>query len=197
MAEEKELEAPTAASAPPVEAAPPTPEKPVPPPEGEDWATRFKYLLADFENFRKRAARERDSLGKAVRADVALALLPTYEAAARAREAVARLSPNDPVRRGVELLAKELASFFENEHVTPVARLGEPFRSEWHEAVAEARPRENAPEGTVLEVVQQGYRADSILLRPAKVVVARALPASTSAAAATEATSEPDASDSG
>ena len=196
MPEEKEAEA---APVPPTtpEAAPPTPESPVPSEEVQDWETRFKYLFADFENFRRRAAKERDALRRTVRGDVLLAMIPSYEAAQRAREAVSRLPPNDPVRKGIDLLVREFLTLFDNEHVTPVARRGEPFRAEWHEAVAEAVPEAGVRDGTVIDIVQQGYRIDSLLLRPAKVVVAPGPAAAEPGAAATAAAGEPDASDSG
>jgi len=184
---------------PPTPAAPEAPglagEKPAPADEGEDWATRFKYLFADFENFRKRAARDRESIARSTRAQVILELLPSYEAAQKAREAVTRLPPSDPIRKGIDLLVHEFLDFFEREHVTTVAQRGEPFRSDCHEAVAEAPPRDRLGEGMVLEVVQQGYRIDSTLLRPAKVVVARVPPAAAPSAAATEAAGEPDTTD--
>jgi len=168
------------ASAPPDEespaaaAAPPAAESP---PPDEDWATRFKYLLADFENYRKRSTKERESFRADVRAALIESLLPLHEAAAKAREAVTHLPPADPVRRGVELLSKEWQSFLDREGVVPVARVGTPFHAEWHEAVAEAPAKDARAEGTVLEIVQQGYRIGRVLLRPAKVVVARAKPA--------------------
>ncbi|MCI4354353.1 MAG: nucleotide exchange factor GrpE [Thermoplasmata archaeon] len=196
MVEEKEPEAVPPVPPPDVETAAPA-ATPTPPEPVEDWATRFKYLLADFENFRKRAAKEREFLRRDVRADVLLTIIPLYEAAQRAREAVARLPSTDPVRKGIELLAREWMAFFDAEHMIPVARVGDRFRAEWHEAVAEAPPTGAATDGTILEVIQQGYRIDAALLRPAKVAVARAPPSSGPAAAASEAASEPDTLDSG
>ena len=175
MSEEEKGEA-TASDAPPtalpkaVEPLPPTPG----PAPTEDWATRFKYLLADFENFRRRAAREHESTRRSVRAELILGLLPLYEAAARARDATLSMPPDDPIRRGVELLAREWSAFLEGEKVRPLARAGDVFRAEQHEAIAEAPPRTDAPAGTIVEVVQQGYRLENLVLRPAKVVVARA-----------------------
>jgi molecular chaperone GrpE len=192
--EKQEDGVPAPAATAPLEPAP-TAEPPAPAPEPEDWESRFKYLFADFENFRRRAGKERDSLRRTVRGDVILGLLPSFEAAQRAREAVSRLPPNDPVRKGIDLLVREFLTFFDNEHVTPVARRGEPFRAEWHEAVAEAAPTEGARDGTVVEIVQQGYRIESLLLRPAKVVVARAPQAAEPGSAAAEAAGEPDVSD--
>jgi hypothetical protein len=74
---------PAPAASGPLEPAP-TAEPPVPAPEPEDWESRFKYLFADFENFRRRAGKERDSLRRTVRGDVILGLLPSFEAAQRA-----------------------------------------------------------------------------------------------------------------
>ncbi len=170
--------APSAATPSPPSAAPPAAAAPE-----EGWETRFKYLFADFENFRRRVDRERDTARDQVRADLLRGLLPVYEAALRAREAVARLGPSDPVRRGIDLLAQEWQAFLDGARVVPVARTGGRFEAERHEAVAEAPVSATHPEGSIVEIVQQGYRMGSVLLRPAKVVVARA-PSGTSASAA-------------
>ena len=140
----------------------------------EDWATRYKYLFADFENFRRRVDRERESSSRQVRAALLRELLPLYEAFHFAFEAAARLPAGDPLRGGLESLAREWQTFLKNEGVDPVARVGEPFQAEVHEAVGELPAGEGRAEGSVGEVVQQGYRFFGGLLRPAKVIVARA-----------------------
>ncbi len=154
----------------PPETAPPLPAEAEP---AEDWETRFKYLLADFENFRRRNAREQERSRTGAKADLLRALLPLHEAFARAREAVRRHPANDPVRRGVELLVEEWEGFLTAEGVEPIARAGQPFRAEEHEAVGEAPVTPAHPEGSVVDIVQQGYRFPGGLLRLAKVVVAR------------------------
>jgi molecular chaperone GrpE len=155
-------------------------DPPAPPPAGgadaprvEEWETRFTYLYSDFENFRRRTERERETLRIRSEAEVLREVLPIVEAAEKAVEAVQELPRRDPVRRGVELLQQTIASFLETHGVHPVATAGQPFRAEEHEAVAEAPPSAKAPEGAVAEVVQQGYAFSGGLLRPAKVVVAR------------------------
>lgn len=167
---ESEAPGPTAAPAKGTPREAPVPEVAAP---VEDWATRFKYLLADFENYRKRADREREAARLSARADILRALLPIFEASEKARDAVAQLPAKDPVRRGLDLLGVAWHSFLEGEKVTPVAHPGARFASELHEAVAEAPARSAHDDGTVVEVVQQGYRLGTALLRPAKVVVAR------------------------
>jgi molecular chaperone GrpE len=151
------------------------PEEPAPPPAPpeEDWATRYRYLLADFENYRRRAERDRESISRQARGAMVRELLPIVEAFRAAREVVAKLPGSDPVRRGMELLDREWSTFLKHEGVEPVARVGDPFRPDEAEAVGEAPATETAVDGTVAEVVQQGYRFFGGLLRPAKVIVAR------------------------
>jgi molecular chaperone GrpE len=148
-----------------------------PPAPVEDWATRYKYLFADFENYRRRSDRDRESASRQARGGMLRELLPILEAFRAAREAVGELPADDPVRRGMDLLEREWSTFLKHEGVEPVAQVGRPFRAEEEEAVGEAASSATAPDGTVVEVVQQGYRFFGGLLRPAKVVVARTPPA--------------------
>ncbi|MCI4335129.1 MAG: nucleotide exchange factor GrpE [Thermoplasmata archaeon] len=168
-AENPGTEAPPPPPAPPVEAVEPAAPEP-------DWATQYKYLLAEFDNFRKRTEREREQRGRDARALVLRELLPFYDALGKASESVRSLAETDPVRRGFELLLREWERFLDREEVTAIARAGELFRAEVMEAVGEARASKARPEGTVTEVVQQGYISGARLLRPARVVVARTPP---------------------
>jgi len=149
------------------------PNVPAPTPPAEDWATRYKYLLADFENYRRRTERDREGLTRQARGAMLRELLPIVEASRAARDAMAKLPTDDPVRRGMDLLDREWGAFLHHEGVEPVAKVGSPFRPDEAEAVGEAPvPRGGSP-GHVVEVVQQGYRFFGGLLRPAKVIVAR------------------------
>jgi molecular chaperone GrpE len=156
----------------PEEAPPAAPPAPASEPK-EDWETRYKYLFADFENFRRRTSKERETLTRQARAAMLRELLPLLEAFRAAAGASAHLPASDPLRRGLELLDREWATFLKREGVEPVAEVGRPFRADEAEAVGEAPAGTDAPDGTVREVVQQGYRFFGGLLRPAKVVVAR------------------------
>jgi molecular chaperone GrpE len=151
------------------------PEVPAAPP-AEDWATRYKYLLADFENYRRRSERDREFITRQSRAGMLRELLPILEAFRTAREALNHLPASDPVRKGLEILDREWMTFLKHEGVQPVATLGHPFRADEAEAVGDTLADEQHPDGTVAEIVQQGYRFFGGLLRPAKVVVARAPP---------------------
>jgi molecular chaperone GrpE len=140
----------------------------------EDWATRYKYLLADFDNFRRRVERDRESISRQARAGLVRELLPIIEAFRVARSSFAHLPASDPTRKGLDILDHEWTTFLKHEGVEPVAQVGRAFRPEEAEAVGELPADEKHPAGTVTEVVQQGYRFYGGLLRPAKVVVARA-----------------------
>jgi molecular chaperone GrpE len=140
----------------------------------EDWSTRYKYLLADFDNFRRRVDRDRESISRQSRAALVRELLPIIEAFQAARKSFAQLPASDPVRRGLDLLDHEWSKFLKHEGVEPVAVAGKPFRADEEEAVGEHPADGEHPEGSVVEVVQQGYRFFGGLLRPAKVIVARA-----------------------
>ena len=164
---------PDDAPAPPPAEAPPSAA--APPPEPKDaWETRFKYLLADFENFRRRAAKEHEATTRQARGAILRELLPLVEAFRSASQSTRHLPSSDPLRRGLELLDREWSTFLKHEGVEPVAEVGRPFVAAEAEAVGEAPATAEAPDGAVAEVVQQGYRFFGGLLRPAKVIVARA-----------------------
>ena len=156
----------------------------------EDWATRYKYLLADFDNFRRRVERDREAISRQARAGLVRELLPIIEAFRVAHEALAHLPASDPTRKGLDLLDHEWTTFLKHEGVEPVAVTGRPFVADEAEAVGEVAADRTHPDGTVAEVVQQGYRFFGGLLRPAKVIVARARPAAPDDASADAAAQE-------
>ncbi|MCI4339308.1 MAG: nucleotide exchange factor GrpE [Thermoplasmata archaeon] len=188
MADDPESDAPAEGGPETVPAAPPGASVPTAP--GEDWSTRYKYLLADFENYRRRSERDREGITRQARGGMLRELLPIIEGFRAARDAVGKLPSDDPVRRGMELLDREWSTFLHHEGVEPVVKVGGPFRPEEAEAVGEAIVAEGAPDGLVVEVVQQGYRFFGGLLRPAKVIVGRHPPATTEATVLVEAKSE-------
>ncbi len=138
-----------------------------------EWESRFKYLFADFENYRKRTERERDSIRRRAEADVLRNLLPIQDAFERAREFIRHAPRSDPVRKGFDLLGHEWDAFLKREGIEPVAKPGNRFDPDENEVVGEGPVSSGHPVDTVVEVVQQGYRFQGGLLRPAKVIVAR------------------------
>jgi molecular chaperone GrpE len=169
-----EAQAPSAGETPPTLSSPP--DRASPASNEEEWESRYRYLLAEFDNFRKRTEREREQARRETRALVLRQLLPLHDAFVKAEDAARELPSEDPLRRGMELLFREWERFLAGDRFQPVARLGEPFRPEEEEAVGEIPSRDLWKDGTVAEVVQQGYRSPGGLLRPAKVIIVRARP---------------------
>lgn len=159
------------------EGSPPTATPPpaaATPPGADDWETRFKYLLADFDNFRRRTERDRAGVRTEAEALLLRRLIPLVEGFRQAEVAGRTLPTSDPLRRGLELLGHELETVLRSVGFAATAEVGEPFRAEEHEAVGEVAAPTGVSDGAVAEIVQQGYRFQGGLLRPAKVLVARA-----------------------
>jgi molecular chaperone GrpE len=139
-------------------------------------AQRDEYLAlaqrtqADFENYRKRVARE--SATAQARGAILLAkeLLPALDNLDRALEAAAK---DDPLLDGVRIVRSELSSALARTGIESFSPAGEAFDPEVHEAVATSeQPADGAASGTVVEVYQPGYRCGEMIIRPARVVVA-------------------------
>jgi molecular chaperone GrpE len=137
-------------------------------------AQRDEYLAlaqrtqADFENYRKRVARESALAHQRGAAKLAKELLPALDSLDRA---LAGAAEDDPLLDGVRLVRSELTAALERVGIEPFVPLGEPFDPNTSEAVAQ-QPVEGAPSGTVAEVYQTGYRMNGTVIRPARVLVA-------------------------
>jgi molecular chaperone GrpE len=137
-------------------------------------AQRDEYLAlaqrtqADFENYRKRVAREAATAQQRGIAKLARELLPALDNLDRALEAA---EERDPLLEGVRLVRDELSSALARVGIESFSPTGEPFDPEQHEAMAQ-QPVADAERGTVAEVYQPGYRLDGTIIRPARVLVA-------------------------
>lgn len=130
--------------------------------------------LAEAENARRRAQRERDEAVKYAASQLARDLLNVADNLSRAREAGAASA--EALQTGVELVERELLSAFEKHGIKKIVPMGERFDPNLHQAMFEVPSADMAP-GTVVQVVQPGYVMAERLLRPALVGVAKAAPA--------------------
>jgi molecular chaperone GrpE len=139
----------------------------------DDRAAQYLALAqrtqADFENFRRRATRERGEAEARGLGRLARELLPALDNLERALAAAE--AQDDDFTRGVRLVQGELAAALRRAGVEAYTPKGEPFDPTVHEAMAQ-QPVEGAASGTVVEVYQPGYRLADTVLRPARVVVA-------------------------
>src|SRR5499426_2775855 len=136
-------------------------------------ATRDRYIrtVAEFDNYRKRAAREREEYVRSAAESLVRDLLPVLDNFDRALQAARQDPAAAAVTAGVELIQRELLRVLEKFGATPFTSVGQPFDPERHEAVARV-PAVNQPEGTVVHETARGYVLNGRVLRAAMVTVA-------------------------
>lgn len=141
-------------------------------------AFRERYLrsVAELENFRKRAARERQEAVQFASQGLLEKLVPVLDNLDMALTAVAGSAQGasvDTLKTGVEMVLGQLRNTLRDAGLEEIQVAGQPFNPSWHEAVSQVETSE-VPEGTVVQQLRKGYRLHQRLLRPATVVVARA-----------------------
>jgi molecular chaperone GrpE len=148
-------------------------------PVSELQAERDKYLdlaqrtQADFENYRKRAARDQAVEGARAKAGLVRELLPVLDNLERALATAADGNGGvGSVVEGVKLVHSDLIGVLQRSGVEPFDPAGEPFDPTEHEALS-TRPVDGTHPGIVVDVVEKGYRLNDTILRPARVVVSQ------------------------
>jgi molecular chaperone GrpE len=144
--------------------------------KADEYLELAQRTKADFENYRKRAAREVGAAQARGMTKLARELLPAIDNLERALAAAgAEQAGNAPsghtLEAGIKLVRTELLAALARVGIEPFSPEGEPFDPQRHEAVAQ-QPVEDAEPGTVVEVYQRGYCLGELVLRPARVVVA-------------------------
>ena len=132
---------------------------------------RIVRLTADFDNFRKRAQREKDEARQFANQGLLEKLLPVLDNFEMALTAVKDADPS--VRDGVQMILDQLLGVLKESGVETVDAMGQPFDPNLHEALSQEETTE-VEEGTVVQQVQRGYKLNDRLVRPARVVVAKA-----------------------
>ena len=135
--------------------------------ERDEYLELAKRTKADFENFRKRVARQEAEAEMRARSELARSLVPILDNLERALAAAGEEESH--LAHGVRLVYEELVAVLNRAGVESYEPEGEQFDPDWHEAML-TRPGD---EGQVLEVLEKGYRMDGQVLRPARVVVGK------------------------
>lgn len=139
--------------------------------EYEDLKDRHLRLVAEFDNFRKRTAKQMSDSGAAAQAFLITRLLDALDDLGR----VAHLDPEKTeagdILSGVEMVEKKILKELEGVGLEKVGVVGEPFDPKQHEAIGTVPVDEEASVDTVATVLQMGYRVGTVLLRPAMVQV--------------------------
>ena len=144
--------------------------------EKKDNWDRYLRAAADLENLRKRQRREIEDVKLETKGKVLKEMLPVVDNLERAIEHASTTGEADqglrPIVEGVQLVLRQFATAFERLEVTQVDAMGKPFDPNMHEAISQQESDE--PPGTVVQVLQRGYKSGDRLLRPTLVVVAKA-----------------------
>jgi molecular chaperone GrpE len=130
---------------------------------------RLLRAAAEFDNYRKRAERERRDLADYVTGQVLADVLPLLDNFERAMQAPA--GDPDALRTGIELIHKQFVDALRKRGVVAIETAGKPFDPNLHQAVAREIV-DDVPDGQILEEMQRGYVLGERLLRPAMVKVA-------------------------
>jgi len=136
--------------------------------EAEELLSRLKYLQADYENFRKRSAREMESTVKFAHEALLNGLLPVLDEFNAAVQNV-----EGPTGEGLRMVRDNLWKALQEVGLKEIpAEPGSPFDPYLHEAIGQV-PAGDLPEGSIKEVLRRGYRYHERVLRPAQVIVVR------------------------
>jgi molecular chaperone GrpE len=136
--------------------------------ERDEYLDLARRAQADFENYRKRAAREAAAAGERARGGLVRELLPVVDNLERALGSAGEAERH--LAEGVALVHSELIAVLERNGIEQFDPAGEAFDPTFHEALS-TRSEEGAKPGMVLDVVEKGYRSNGQVLRPARVVV--------------------------
>ena len=139
--------------------------------QAEEYYDQILRLKADFENFRKRAERDKHNHMLWGKEDILLKQLGILDILEQAQISALVSTNIEAVRKGLELIVKEFLKMISSEGVSEIECLGKKFDPSLEEAVDYVESGDK--EGTVLEVLQKGYLSKQKLLRPAKVRVAK------------------------
>ena len=138
----------------------------------DDFYDRLLRKTAEFDNYRKRVERDRQSMADAVTTDVVRDLLPLVDDLERALKADTGADGAEAYRRGVELIHRQLLEILRKRGVTAIEALGTDFDPYVHQAIA-YEPAPGKRDGEVIEEFGRGYMLNDRMIRPAVVKVAK------------------------
>lgn len=136
--------------------------------ELEETTDRFKRIMAEFENFKKRSSKERDMLYNSLVADIVASFLPVQD---NLEKAIKAKTEDESFRQGIELVTKQISDIFKKFGVEEIETCGKPFDPELHEAVSSVQD-DTLGEKIIKEEFRKGYKIGTKVIRHAMVVVA-------------------------
>lgn len=141
--------------------------------ERDQYLDLLQRARADFDNYQKRNARDRDQERRYLAGAFVLDLLPVYDNLVRATAAAQKAGETGPLVQGVKMVLAQFLDLLKRHGVTRIDALGKPFDPTLHEALTQ-QPVPGQPPNTVVHVEADGFMLHDRVLRPAKVVVSAA-----------------------
>ncbi len=139
--------------------------------EAQHWKELALRSTAELDNFRKRAAKERQDAIKYANGSLLETLLPVIDNFEFGLQAARAEGEHSPVLLGMSMVQKQIMDFLKENGVEEIPAVGQKFDPNQHDAVS-SQPTADAPEGLILTQIRRGYRLRDRLLRPSSVVVA-------------------------
>ena len=140
----------------------------VPKQDYDELDDRFKRILAEFENYKKRSSKERESLYNSILSDVVEVMLPVVDNLENAAKVE---TADESYKQGVELVLKQFKDVLKSKGVEEIEAIGQTFDPELHEAVGSIQD-ENLGEKEIAQEYRKGYKIGSRVIRHSMVVVA-------------------------
>ena len=140
----------------------------VPKQDYDELDDRFKRILAEFENYKKRSSKERDGLYNSILSDVIEVMLPVVDNLENAAKVE---TADENYKQGIELVLKQFKDVLKSKGVEEIKALGETFDPELHEAVGSIQD-ESLGEKEIAQEYRKGYKIGNRVIRHSMVVVA-------------------------
>lgn len=137
----------------------------------DEGRNKLLRALADFDNYKKRMALDREEIIKFSNETLITAILPIIDGFERAIEASENENTNEEVVKGIALVKKQLEDLLEKFGVKEIKALGKIFSGEYHEAIMQKES--DSPPGCILEVAQRGYTLHGRVIRPSMVIISK------------------------
>lgn len=141
--------------------------------EAKAEAARDQYvrMAAEFDNYRRRTAKERLELVGSAGKEILMGILPVVDDCERALQVLRQSDAGDAAIEGTELIYNKLTGFLKSKGMEKIEAKGQDFNTDFHEAVAQFPVQDESLRNKVYDVTQEGYTLNGTVVRFAKVVV--------------------------
>jgi molecular chaperone GrpE len=141
--------------------------------ELQEQKDKFIRLYAEFDNFKRRNARERVELIQTAGREVISSLLEVLDDCDRAEKQLQKSDNLDQVKEGIQLVFNKLRNTLQAKGLKEMKSIGEPFNPDFHEAITEIPVTDPAMQGRIVDEVEKGYYLNDKIIRFSKVVVGK------------------------